>query len=95
MEHLEDLEDLQAVRNAKAKKEEAFPMRLYGAIDAGEHPIRAFRNYRKLSVRKLASMADISETYLSQIESGVRKGTTKTCKAIAKALNVPVSEIIN
>ena len=89
----EDEADIMAYDLAKSRNEEAFPMTIFNAIDAGENPIRVFRNYRKLSGRTLAEMSYISEAYLSQIESGARKGTSKTLKAIAKALKVDLDDI--
>lgn len=36
-------------------------------------PIRAWRKHRRLTVSALADQADISQAYLSQIESGKRE----------------------
>lgn len=90
----EDEADVMAFDKAKALNEESFPLRLFKEIDAGENPVRVFRNYRGIPARTLAEAAGISEAYLSQIESGVRKGTGKTLKSIAKALKISVDELV-
>jgi DNA-binding XRE family transcriptional regulator len=86
----EDIADIAAFDAAMERDEEAFPITLLDAIDAGENPIKAFRNYRKMKQIELATMTSISPAYLSQLESGTREGSIKMVKAIAVALNVPM-----
>ena len=43
---------------------------------------------------QLADAAGISKPYLSQIETGKRKGTTDILSALAKALNVTLEKVI-
>lgn len=90
----EDVDDVAAFDMAKARGEEAFPMHLYDAIDAGENPVRVFREYRKMNQKALAAEAGISEAYLSQIEGGRRQGSAKTMKAIARVLNVEMDDLV-
>jgi transcriptional regulator with XRE-family HTH domain len=42
----------------------------------------------------VADAAGISKPYLSQIETGKRKGSTESLASIAKALNVSLDEIV-
>ncbi len=56
----------------------------------GDHPVRAWREYRGLTVDSLATTAGISKAYLSQIENGKRHGTTRVMKALSSALGVPL-----
>ena len=72
---------------------ERFPLDLVETIASGIHPIKAFREYRKLSQVALAKQAAISRQYLSQIENHERTGTTKVLKAIAQVLNVDLDDI--
>jgi DNA-binding XRE family transcriptional regulator len=90
MSDREDMADIMAFDAAMDRGEEAFPMALFDAIDAGQNPITAFRQYRGKSQVQLAHMVDISPAYLSQLESGMREGSVRAIKAVAMALNVPM-----
>jgi len=50
--------------------------------------IRDQRRNARLSLRKLSSMAGISNPYLSQIERGLRRPSAEILQAIAKALRI-------
>ena len=50
--------------------------------------IRHQRESAKLSLRKLAKLAGVSNPYLSQIERGLRKPSAEILHAIAKALEI-------
>jgi transcriptional regulator with XRE-family HTH domain len=50
--------------------------------------IRDQRESAKLSLRKLAKLAGVSNPYLSQIERGLRKPSAEILQAIAKALEI-------
>ena len=61
---------------------------------AGEHPIRVYRDHRRLTQKKLAEAAGINPVYLSQIETGRRTGSARTLASIAGALDVEVDDLI-
>jgi transcriptional regulator with XRE-family HTH domain len=50
--------------------------------------IREQRRAAQLSVRKLASLAGVSNPYLSQIERGLRRPSAEILNAIAKGLRI-------
>ena len=52
------------------------------------HFIRDQRAAARLSLRKLSSLAGISNPYLSQIERGLRRPSAEILQAIAKALRI-------
>jgi transcriptional regulator with XRE-family HTH domain len=56
-------------------------------LDLGRF-IREQRRAARLSVRKLASMAGVSNPYLSQIERGLRRPSAEILNAIAKGLRI-------
>jgi transcriptional regulator with XRE-family HTH domain len=58
------------------------------AIDELGRYIRDQRESAKLSLRKLAKLAGVSNPYLSQIERGLRKPSAEILQAIAKALEI-------
>ena len=53
--------------------------------------IRRQRELSEVSMRKVASLAGISNPYLSQIERGLREPSERVVGAIATALNEPQS----
>ncbi len=98
---LEDKEDVRDAREAreilarvKTGKEPLVPVEVVRAIVGGEHPIRAWRRYRKLTAEKLAEKAGIARAYLSQIEGRKRKGTIEVLRQIAKALRTDIDSLV-
>ena len=55
--------------------------------DVGDF-IKAQREVARMSVRRLAELAEISNPYLSQIERGLRKPSADILQQIAKALQI-------
>jgi hypothetical protein len=66
------------------------PTEISQAISDGQNPVRAIRQWRGLSGRYLARLAGVTPSMVSQIECTGRIGSTRTLKAIADALCVPV-----
>ena len=56
-------------------------------IELGEF-IRSQREVARISVRRLAELAGVSNPYLSQIERGLRKPSADILQQIAKALQI-------
>ena len=97
LEEAEMLQDIREYDEAKlsiAKGEELIPSEVTYAILDGKNPIRVWREYRGMTQQKVAEKAGISKPYLSQLESGQRKGTTEVLRAVAKALNVSLDDLV-
>ncbi|HEX9890808.1 MAG TPA: helix-turn-helix transcriptional regulator [Actinomycetota bacterium] len=62
-------------------------VRIVKVSDVGRF-IREQRETAKLSLRKLAKAAGVSNPYLSQIERGLRRPSADILQAIAKALRI-------
>ncbi len=56
--------------------------------------IRRLRKERRLSIEALAFAADMHPTYLSGIERGVRNPTWERITSLARALDVPISTLV-
>lgn len=56
----------------------------------GESPVKLWREHRAMTQEELAGKASISKPFLSQIESGKRRGSIRTLKALARALEIPL-----
>jgi hypothetical protein len=63
-------------------------------IADGENPVRVLRKWRGLTGRLLADFASITPSMLSQIERTGKTGSTRTCKALADALGVPIDFLL-
>ena len=55
--------------------------------------IRSQREVARISVRRLAELADVSNPYLSQIERGLRKPSADILQQIAKALQISAEQL--
>ena len=84
---------------ARARKEIAagaplIPKKIGDRIANGENPLRVLREWRDMTQLELSSKTDIGQGYMSDLESGRRKGTTTALKKIATAMNVPLDLLV-
>jgi len=82
---------------AQAKKEivggsPLLPKEVVDRLAKGENPIRVLRQFRGLSQVELAATEDIgiTQNYLSDLETGKRKGPLALHRKFAQALGVPL-----
>jgi DNA-binding Xre family transcriptional regulator len=75
-------------------KAEYVPIELADRISAGEHPARVWREYRKLSLGELTKRTNLTQSYLSEIETGKKPGSARALAAIAKALRVDIEDLL-
>jgi DNA-binding XRE family transcriptional regulator len=61
----------------------------------GENAIRVLREWRDMIQGELAVAVGISQNYLSEIETGRRKGPAELQKKFARALGVPIDLLID
>lgn len=88
------LSDGELYDRAKSEGGESFPVEVVDRLLAGENPTRVYREHRGMTQGELAAAAGVHRVYLSQIETGKRKGSTKTLAAVAEALGVIVDDLI-
>jgi DNA-binding XRE family transcriptional regulator len=94
-EMLQDIGEYDEVKSALANgAEELIPGAVTYALLDGQNPMRAWREYRSLTQQQVAAEAGISKPYLSQLESGRRKGTTEVLAAVARALKVSLEDLV-
>ena len=55
--------------------------------------LRAIRQLRRKTLREVAGAADISESFLSQLERGRTNATIATLQRLATALGIDVSDL--
>ena len=94
-EMLQDIQDYDAAKLALAEgEEELIPSEVTYALLDGANPLRVWREYRGLTQQQVATEAGISKSYLSQLESGQRKGRTEVLRALAQALKVALDDLV-
>jgi transcriptional regulator with XRE-family HTH domain len=59
----------------------------------GEH-IRSQRRFNQLSQRELARLADLSDTYMSQLERGLHEPSIRVLRSLANSLGIKPTELI-
>ena len=59
----------------------------------GEY-IRAQRQFSQLSQRQLAQLADLSDTYMSQLERGLHEPSIRVLRAVADGLGLSAEDLI-
>ncbi len=88
----EDFADL-AVHEA-VKDEETVPAELVYRIMGGENRVRLWREYRGLSQDELDRRVDVSQAYLSSIETAKSDGSVRVLAARARALEVELDDLV-
>ena len=83
---------------ARARKEIAtgmplIPKEVVDKIVGGENALRVLRRWRGKTQLYISHKTNIGQGYISDLESGRRRGTTAALKKIADALNVPLDLI--
>jgi DNA-binding XRE family transcriptional regulator len=84
---------------ARARKEIAagaplFPKEVADRLAKGENPVRVFREWRGLKQQQLALEGGVTQGYLSDIETGRRRGTALRLRGISHALRVPLDLLV-
>ena len=91
----EDAMDIAIARRVlEDPNQEIVPIDLVDRMINGEHPVRVWREYRGMKATELASAANITRAYLSEIETGKKAGSVKALKRIAAALNVALDDLV-
>lgn len=89
----EDAGTARLVAQARKDVEEGallLPLDVVDALANGDNPIRVLRRFRDYSQVELAAKIGITQGYLSELESGKRKGTLELHQKTARALEVPL-----
>jgi hypothetical protein len=84
---------------ARTRKEIAagaplIPKAIVDRIAKGENALRVLREWRDVTQLYLSSQTAIGQGYISDLETGRRKGTTAALKKIAAVLNVPLDLLV-
>jgi DNA-binding XRE family transcriptional regulator len=95
VEILQDIRDYDRIKQAvESGEEEIIPAGLAYALMEGENPVKAWREYRRMTQHQVAESVGISVPFLSQIESRKRKASTRIMVGLAQALQVTVDDLV-
>ena len=61
----------------------------------GKGPILAFRNHRGLTLRELSEKTGVAVGYISEIERGLKPGSTSALARIAGALGTTIDVLVS
>jgi helix-turn-helix protein len=84
---------------ARARREVAagsplLPKQVVDRLAKGENPVRVLREWRDVTQLHLSSKTNLSQGYISDVETGRRKGTAAALRLIADALKVPLDLLV-
>jgi DNA-binding XRE family transcriptional regulator len=83
-----------STRGLKEGREIVLPKTVADRLANGDNAVRVIREWRDMIQGELAVAVGISQNYLSEIETGRRKGPAELQKKLARALGVPVDLLI-
>lgn len=94
----ETAQDVAAYDKAKARlasgEDELVPGSIANRLLDGENKVRVWREHRAMPAWQLAKQANISASFLSDIQNGKKAGGVAAMKAIAAALKVDLDDLI-
>jgi DNA-binding XRE family transcriptional regulator len=85
---------------AQAKREIAggaavLPKHIVDRLGRAENPIRVLRQFREYTQAELSTRIGITQNYLSDLETGKRKGPLELHQEIARFLGVPLDLLVS
>jgi ribosome-binding protein aMBF1 (putative translation factor) len=90
----EDATDAIVARKAIARNEETLSEAEMDELLAARTPLAFWRKKRGVTQTDLAKAADIAQGFLSEIESGLKKGDVTVLQRIASALEISLLELV-
>lgn len=93
----EDLADLQNYDRATAAlaagEEELIPADYANRLLSGESALRVYRDLRGMTQAALAEKAGVNRVTVAEIETGRKRGSVATLRALAGALSVSLDDL--
>jgi len=94
MEDLEDIRDARNISAAIAAGVETFPADFVKRLSSGESCLKVWREYRKLTLSKLAKACGVSIPAISQIENDKRTPSVDLLIKLSKALCCDMEDLV-
>lgn len=90
----EDEADIALYDARKAEMNSVLPADVSMRMLKGESLLKAIRNWRDMTQMQVEHRTGIAQGYLSDLESGRRKGTDETLGKLASAYDIPTEWLI-
>jgi len=93
----EDAGTARLIERARKEIAEGAPLLPKPVVDRladGENPVRVLREWRDVTQLYLSFKTNLSQGYISDVETGRRKGTAAALRLIADALKVPLDLLV-
>jgi hypothetical protein len=71
------------------------PKHVVERLTKGENPVRVLREWRDVTQLYLSFKTNLSQGYISDVETGRRKGAAAALRRIADALSVPLDLLVS
>ena len=71
------------------------PKHVIDRLAKGDNPVRVLREWRDVTQLYLAFKTGLSQGYISDVETGRRKGTAAALRRIADVLKVPLDLLVS
>jgi transcriptional regulator with XRE-family HTH domain len=71
------------------------PKQVVDRLAKGENAVRVLREWRDMTQLHLAFKTNLSQGYISDVETGRRKGTAAALRRIAVVLKVPLDLLVS
>ena len=91
----EDEADVAIYDARKAEASAVLPAEVTARMLRGDRLLKALRKWRGLTQVDIVAMAGIGQGYLSDLETGRRKGSSEALQKLAVALDVPASWLVD
>ncbi len=94
-ERAEAEEDAAALAAYEATRgEETVPSEVVGKLISGANKLRVWRKHRGYTMAKLADLAGLSVSYISEIERGVKDGSIAAMRKLSTAMDLDLDDLI-
>jgi hypothetical protein len=87
-------EEREARLGKEAARADYLPVEAVARMLDGEHPLKVWREHRGRSQRSLAAAADVSASYLAEIERGQKPGSADALRRLADVLGVAIEDLL-
>lgn len=94
IEELEDIRDARNISAAIADGEETFPADFVKRLSSGESRLKVWREYRQMTLAKLAKDCEVTVSAISQIENSKRTPSVDLLIKLARALECDMEDLI-
>jgi hypothetical protein len=83
------------VRSEIAAGAPLLPKHVVDRLAQGKNPVRVLREWRDVTQLYLSFKTNLSQGYISDVETGRRKGTAAALRRIADTLKVPLDLLVS